>query len=1013
MKTKVELSKLDIIQFLCEKRLKQLNLQDDNKYILRLEKELANIDVQNLQDYILNAVENKVKIESHSSLMYFLLNISSVDPIVTSKELKAKKQSSFPDIDSDFSIEEREKVVKYFIEKYGSDHVASIGAYGQMRMKMVLRDVARIFDIDLNDTNEIAKALQEDIDTMSEDDFDILMEKEPNDEGFRQDVYDLKQYFVRHPEIKEIIFILKGQLRHLTKHPAGVVATPGLIDESIPLMRHKDGLITSWVDGITRKDLQSSGFIKFDILGLKTLTIIKEILELIRNRKSYNPVADFDLNSIEKGQLTSLLYEEFSSLLPLDGNQIIYEKFRKTDTNGIFQFECLDGDTWIGNYRIKELYRRYVSQTDKIPKISCVDLKNRTKARQSIFIMKKQEKKPVWLLVLDDGRCILATQLHEFFTSHSWKRFEDLTIDDKILIDLEKCRSQYWCESKQMIVDEPRIDSSCRKCVKNSPPCKPHILNKFKKEYKRRYKYFRISKMIKGTAALKLFGEREVYDIGFMPGLRNKIHHNYVANGMVVHNSNLMKSLLKEIKPTSFSDITSATALGRPGPLDMGMHHEYAARKNGKKFDFGNVHVERCLKDSFGILVYQEDVMRLCHIVAGFPLDLTDTVRKNLMKSIRDTDAKDKEAKQRKEIKDKFIKGCVTNGLTEKTADAWWTNCVSFARYGFNKSHAVAYTILSYQMMWFKEYYPLEFYTVLFSNSDAEKFGSYFSEAMNKSINIVPVDITRARESFTIHNNENSIMFGLSHIMGLGPAVVKIILESGPYHSFEDFWEKTAAVKKIGKSAMLALINAHAFDCFGEQNNILERYYLDFRKEKGWARDVDYNDRQFEHDKFIEAYSLDWRTKLSEDQKQVLKSLNAKTLAKLVNPTLNLKRYVWGIVNEIVRKTSKAGNSYFYVILTDSKFNTVKLRIPTYNRRCKKAFLLSQSTGKYNKVDIEEVIKVNNILIGSAETSEYMDRIFIDLYDVCSIGSVYEKTIEQKERLEKYKEMSEEIEEKE
>ena len=333
----------------------------------------------------------------------------------------------------------------------------------------------------------------------------------------------------------------------------------------------------------------------------------------------------------------------------------------------------------------------------------------------------------------------------------------------------------------------------------------------------------------------------------------------------------------------------------------------------------------------------------------------------------------------------------------------------NFVANGFisHNSHAVAYTILSYHMMWFKLYYPLEFYVVLFSNSLTDKFTAYFAEAMNKGINIVPADITKAKEGFTIHQGENSIMFGLSHIMGIGPSIVQVIFQSQPFSSFEDFWTKTSAIKKVSKSAMTALINAHAFDCFGKQNEIIEKYYHECRDAQHRVRDVDYENKQFEHDSFVEAYGLDWRTKLSDSQKEVLKSLGAKTLTKLVTPSLNLKRYVWGIITEIVRKTSKNGNTYYYVMLTDSKFNVVKVRLPIYNRRCKKAYSLNPNTGKYVKVDIETVIKLNNLLVGQAETSEYMDRIFIDLYDVCCIGNIYEKTIQQTERLKKYDELYE------
>jgi len=1270
-----ELTKLTFIQYLCERKLKELGLEENQEYISRLERELTNVDVQEIQDYVLKILKAGIKIKEHHSLMYYLLGVSETDPIQKGIDIKIKKPSSFPDIDTDFSVNEREQVIKYFINKYGNDHVAPIGSYGQMKMKMVIRDIARIYDVDIHDTNEVAKNLQDDVDNMTEEEFDIIIAKEPGEDGFRNDMYELRKYFERHTAIRDIIFKLKGQLRHLTKHPAGVVATPGLIDESIPLMKHKDELITSWVDGITRKDLQSSGFIKFDILGLKTLTIVKEILELIRDRKAYNKEADFDIEELDHGQPTSLLYEEFSSKLPLDGNTVIYDKFKQADTNGIFQFECLIGDTWIGNYRLSELYKRFSEDPSSVNKIGCINLRKRCKIRQKISAMSKKVGKVYRLVAGDNNMCIEATLLHKFYTLHGWKRLEELleNPDEYVMIDRERCRYQYYCEKRDTTLDKIGIDRPCRQCAKaGEKTCNSiQVLRKFK-QYRHRYKFVKIQKIM-------YVGEKEVYDIGFEedPIKKKKIHHNYVANGFIVHNSALMRSLLKEIKPTCFADITSATALGRPGPLDMGMHKEYAARKNGKQFDYGSQKIEECLKESFGILVYQEDVMRLCNMVAGFPLDLTDTVRKNLMKSVRDGDAKDKAAKERVKIHDMFISGFEKSGLRKDVAESWWQNCVSFARYGFNKcltgdtvltrcngnqhternitikdlyfayrsetkvgrkyrrsgypkihamidgrikfdkiknivfngkksvfkivtengfnikstdnhrflselgwkivkdfsigdmiavtfqeydgykkkgysnrvegktytndvpgfgeeennpayidgrsilkhenilklrqkykncqecnqphnrlevhhkqrliafdydrikyhdesnlcvlcpschkkkhyeqgrvkryekgfevtydkiisieyvgiedtydiemygdehnfvangfishnSHAVAYTVLSYQMMWFKVYYPLEFYVVLFSNSLKEKFSSYFAEAMNKGINIVPANINKAKDGFTIHSGENSIMFGLGHIMGVGPAIVNAITMTQPFESFDDFWDKTSKVKKIGKAAMEALISAHVFDEFGTQNEILEKYYTEIRKDSSWQRNVDYEDKKFEHEKFMEAYSLDWRTKLSDDQKKEVNRLGAKLLTKFVQPKQNTKRLVWGIITEVIKKTSKNNNDYFYVILTDSKFNIAKLRVPTYNRRCKKAFLFDRQSGKYKKVPIDDVIQVDNVLVGEAETSEYMGRVFADLYDICCLGSVYEKTLEQKQRLAKYDEMFDE-----
>ena len=1256
----MNLKKLDYIQYICEQRLKKYNLHENQKYVQRLERELTNIDVQNLQDYVFNLLDKEVKVDHHGSLVYYLLGISNQDPIATNQPLKIKKQASFPDIDSDFSINERGQVIKYFIDKYGSDHVAAIGSYGQMKMKSVIRDVARIYDIDLTETNEVAKNLQDDVDNMSEEEFDILIAKESTDEGFRKDLFDLRLYLDKHSELREIIFLLKGQLRHLTKHPAGVVATPTKINETIPLMKHKNELITSWVDGIFRKDLQSSGFIKFDILGLKTLTIIKEILELIRSRQHYNKDADFDISDIDKNQMISLLYEEFSTKLPLDGNDVIYERFRTTETNGIFQFECIAGYTWIGNNKIENLYQKFI-KGEELDKIASADIKKQQKIRQRIIAMKKQRKR-LYRVVLVNSQCIDVTILHKFYTKRGWEELQDIKIGDRVLIDQGKNRIQYACSYCNEIIDHIGVCKTCAKTGKHVTV--KNVLSQFK-QYKKRFKFMKIKNIIP-------LGFEDVYDIA----VENK-PHNYIANGFVVHNSNLMKSLLKEIKPTSFMDITSATALGRPGPLDMGMHHEYAARKNGKAFDFGHKLIEKCLKESYGILVYQEDVMRLCNIVAGFPLDLTDTVRKNLMKSIRDGDARDKSAKEREKLYKMFIQGCEKNGLSKETAESWWQGCVSFTRYGFNKcltgdtvvtrcngnqhtkrnitidelyflmrsqtkvgrkyrrsgypkihsmidgrvkiekikdivyngerpvfkittdngffikatdnhrflsesgweevkdfkigekiaitlqeydgykrkgysdrvegetyendgpgfgegknnpayidgrsilkhenieklkqahskcqdcgrehrrleahhkqrliafdydrikyhdesnllilcpschkkrhyemgrtkryqkgfeviyatianieligiekvydlemygdehnfvangfishnSHAVSYTILSYQMMWFKVYYPLEFYVVLFSNSLKDKFTSYFAEAMNKGINIVPADINKARESFTIHG-EDTIMFGLAHITNIGPAVVDVIIRSQPFANFQDFFDKTATIKKVGKGAVEALINAHVFDCFGAQNEILEQYFTRIREEKDWTREVDYEDKKFEHEMFVESYGLDWRTKLTDEQKAIIKQFEAKSLTKVVSPKPRLKLYVYGIVNEVIKKTSRNGNDYFNIILTDAKFNMAKLRIPIYNRRSKHAKVLDRMTGKYKTVKINDVIQIGNILLGEAESSEYHNFIFVDLYEICCIGNIFERSKDQLDKLGKYDKIYDEI----
>ena len=986
------MEKVDYIQYLCEKKMLELGVDKDQRYIAPLERELANVAVQGIADYVLSLVNSKTKAD-HPSLMYYLLGISEDDPIISGKKVRIKKNASFPDIDADFS-DGKDRVVEYFIDKYGKDRVACIGAYGQAKIKMVLRDIARIFDISLAETNDMAKALADDVDELPEAEFNRLIALGPNDEGFREDLYNLGQYLERHPEIKDILFQLKGQLRHLTKHPAGVVAVPTDIDETIPLMRHKGEMITSWVDGVTRKDLQMSGFIKFDILGLKTLTIIKDVIDLIRASKMYNPDADFDLASIEKGQMTSIFYDEFSTKLKVNGNDAIYTRFRDADTNGIFQFECISGETWIGNFRMKEVYERFM-KGDKTLQVNSINLRTKERIRQPILAMKKQ-RRPLRRVMCEGGISIDATDLHKFYTQYKWSELKDLKAGDKILFDFKRKRTQYACESCDDHIDHAGV---CKNCFAMGD----RMLRVGKKrERKNRYGFIEIEE-------IRDVGEADVYDLAV------ERFHNYIANGFIVHNSRLMKQLLKDIKPTGFNDITASTALARPGPLRMGMHKEFAARKNGKKFEFGHPLIEQVLKDTQGVIVYQEDVMKICNIVAGFPLDLTDSVRKNLMKKTRDTENVKKSKKERGDIESQFLNGCLNNGLTAEVATELWNYCVKFSEYGFNKAHAAAYTLLSYQMMWLKHYYPLEFMVTLFSHSDKEKFTHYFSEAMNLGIKIIPTDINKASRGFSIHRegDQNYIMFGLAHIMGLGPAVIDIIEETKPFRSFKDFITRTSVSRKIPKQAIEALINAHAFDCFGTQNQIIEEYYLEVRDEKTitisketgkrvktpWQRDFDYNDKLYEHEKFVETYSLDWRINLTPRHKTLIKSHKAKSLVGVADPDIYLKKRVWGIITEITEKKSKSGNRYLYVMLTDAKFNTAKVRVPLYNRRAKMAWRFSQSLNDYEKVPTGDVMKLQNIIVCEVEASEFMERVFVDAFDIYCVGHVYEKSGEQNARI--------------
>jgi DNA polymerase-3 subunit alpha len=275
--------------------------------------------------------------------------------------------------------------------------------------------------------------------------------------------------------------MLKGQIRHTSKHAAGVVVVPGNIYDQIPLMKHKNELITAWVDGIYRKDLQNLGFIKFDVLGLKTLTVIKKTLELIKQTGSYKENrGNVDLEKINWNL----------NVLELNDSKL-YTEFSKANTNSVFQFKS-------------------------------------------------------------DG----------------------------------------------------------------------------------------------------------------------------------------MKSLLRYLQPTKFDDINAATALFRPGPKNAGMDLEFCKRKKAGTWQNKFPGLDEIFKDTYGVIVFQEQVMQVGHEIAGFTLDETDDLRKALVKRTRDKKAAGKIKDKVEIMREKFIKGCMKNEkykYTKELAKELYENLCSFNKYGFNK----------------------------------------------------------------------------------------------------------------------------------------------------------------------------------------------------------------------------------------------------------------------------------------------------------------------------------------
>jgi len=275
-----------------------------------------------------------------------------------------------------------------------------------------------------------------------------------------------------------------------------------------------------------------------------------------------------------------------------------------------------------------------------------------------------------------------------------------------------------------------------------------------------------------------------------------------------------MRTLLKQMRPTDFEDISAVSALYRPGPMGMNSHTNYALRKNGlQKIEPIHPELEEPLRDilapTYGLIVYQEQVMEIARVVAGFTMGQADTLRKAMGKKKIDVLNKQFES---------FSQGMQEKGYSRECIDTLWGVLVPFAQYAFNKSHSAAYAVVSFWTAYLKANYPVEFMAaVLTSKKDnKDKLALYLGECRRMDITVLVPDVNESDSNFSAVGNE--IRFGLSAVRNVGENVVAGIIqareEKGPFTSFQDFLDKIP-LQVCNKRAIECLVKAGAFDSLG------------------------------------------------------------------------------------------------------------------------------------------------------------------------------------------------------
>ncbi len=318
--------------------------------------------------------------------------------------------------------------------------------------------------------------------------------------------------------------------------------------------------------------------------------------------------------------------------------------------------------------------------------------------------------------------------------------------------------------------------------------------------------------------ALQLVERRYGKRINFVEeNIEDKEVYDYISKGDTLGlfqiESAGMQDLAKKLKPDGFEDIIAMLALYRPGPMESGMLDDFVERKHGRaEITYAFPELEPILKPTYGVIVYQEQVMQIVQTIGGFSLGGADLVRRAMGKKIKE---------EMDKLKDEFADGAAKKGFDRTKAAELFDLIVKFAGYGFNKSHSAAYAMITFYTSYLKHYYPTEFMAAILTleKNNTDKVVRYVDEVKKMGMKLLPPDINQSGLVFEARNidGEEVVMFGMGAIKGAGDIAINTMLEARGDEAFKDFSDFVSRIdaSKVNKKVIESLIKAGAFDSFG------------------------------------------------------------------------------------------------------------------------------------------------------------------------------------------------------
>src|ERR1051325_5263161 len=420
-----------------------------------------------------------------------------------------------------------------------------------------------------------------------------------------------------------------------------------------------------------------------------------------------------------------------------------------------------------------------------------------------------------------------------------------------------------------------------------------------------------------------------------------------------------MQEICRKLKPKGLEDLAALNALYRPGPLDGGMVDEFIQRHHGKKaVRYLVPEMKEILNNTYGIIVYQEQIMQLAQKLAGYTLSEADLMRRAMGKKKREEMAVHEE---------KFINGAVERGIKREKAEKIFSLMAQFSDYGFNRSHSVAYAYLAFQTAFLKAHYPEHFYAAVLSSEaqDAAKVFKYSKELRAQKIALLPPDVNESNSGFTPLSG--AIRYGLTAIKGLSNSAVKAICEarnSGPFRSFFDFAERVDTAT-LNKRVFESLVSAGAFDSlkdsriasewrgalFGMIDTALARAQRAKREriqgqtglfgsvveEIDYSNEVSPNARGWTHAEMLAAEKAALGFYITghplEKYLELLEAVKASKSSDLPNMPSGGRIVCGGIVNELQIRTTKKGDKFALLRLEDEAGGTKCVLWPEIYRK--------------------------------------------------------------------------------